>query len=150
MIFKNWFYLYSNMTPSERMLEEHIKLLGERYRAQHLFVRHRHIADFALLDRKLVIEVDGPSHLEQVQRAKDIRHTLGLERDGWAVVRVSNDEVKADPGAALEQAFQRIIHRPTLAELQAAADLLPLPPPRRAKTAKRPRQPGPKRARRQK
>lgn len=107
------------------MLEEEIKKLGERYRAQHPFFRHHLIADFVLLDRKIVIEVDGASHSAPAQQYKDIVHTIALEREGWAVVRVTNVEVAESSIAALKLAFERLTHRPSLQELETALSLMP-------------------------
>lgn len=151
MFLRNWARLYSNCTPSERLLEDEIKKLGERYRAQHPFFRHHLIADFALLDRKVVIEVDGNSHLLDPQKRKDIVHTLALEKEGWAVVRVTNVEVAESASGALKMAFERLTHRRSIQELESALSLLPSAAPKakrgaRTKTGARRPRPAPKTA----
>jgi very-short-patch-repair endonuclease len=92
-----WQRLYDDMTPAEVALEPAIAALGERYRSQHPFWGLKHFADFALLDRKLIIEVDGSSHNTPSQKKKDLEHTLALKSLGWEVVRVSNEQAQAVP-----------------------------------------------------
>jgi very-short-patch-repair endonuclease len=47
--------------------------------------------DFACVDARLVVEVDGGQHDEQVEY--DARRTLFLTRAGWRVIRFWNNEV---------------------------------------------------------
>jgi very-short-patch-repair endonuclease len=97
-----WYRLYNNMTPAEKALEPAIAALGEPYRCQHPFLKHKLFADFALLGRKLVIEVDGDSHNKPSQKKKDLEHTLALKSDGWEVVRVTNEMALAIPADTVE------------------------------------------------
>ena len=93
MLLKNWAHLYSNPTPAELILEREICLLGMRYRAQHPIWQIGAIVDFALLDERVVIEVDGPSHLSPEAIKKDHVRTTKLNALGWQVVRVTNQDV---------------------------------------------------------
>lgn len=141
MFLRNWARLYTTQTPAERALEPAIAALGVPYRAQHPFFGLRHIADFALLDDKLIIEVDGKSHETATQIRKDLKHTLGLMKMGWRVVRCKNEEAVADPEACVRACLERATHLPTQAELEAAAlELGPEP------FAVRPRRRKPRRA----
>lgn len=101
-----WYRLYHNMTPSEVALEPAIAALGERYRSQHPFLRHKLFADFALLDRKLIIEVDGASHDAPKQKKKDLEHMMALRSDGWNVVRISNERATVDPAGAVSECLR--------------------------------------------
>ncbi len=51
----------------------------------------RHIADFVVASRRLVIEVDGPQHA--LQRCADVRRDRALARLGYRVLRVSAADV---------------------------------------------------------
>lgn len=133
-LFKNWYYLYAHQTEPEKAMERAVCKLGERYRAQHLFPGLKHIADFALPDRKLIIEVDGASHMTEAQRIKDLVHTLALTKLGWTVVRCTNEDVQRAPDETL--AGLLTAQAPTLGELQAALASYPpelLSPPKRRK-----------------
>lgn len=116
------------MTEPEIALEPAIAALGERYRAQHLFAGMRHIADFALLDRKLIIEVDGASHLAPAQREKDLKHTLALQALGWTIYRCSNEAAMVDPVGVVSTALRASQTAPEV--LQAALDRLHLDYPK--------------------
>lgn len=102
-LFKNAHFLYANRTPAELALESAIAALGIPYRAQMLFPGLGHIADFALLDSKVIIEVDGKSHDKPIQLAKDYIHTIALAKRGWKVVRCTNEEVLRSPKATLDR-----------------------------------------------
>lgn len=130
------------MTPSELALEPAIAALGERYRAQHPFLKHKHFADFALLDRKRIIEVDGDSHDTPRQKYKDLQHMIALKADGWDVIRVTNDAAKVAPVETVKAALTAIPQ--TAEQLEAAlARLLrdypelSVPPAKRSKRTKR-------------
>jgi very-short-patch-repair endonuclease len=108
MMLRYWYRLYHQMTPAEVSLEPALAALGERYRVQHPFLKHKHFADFALLDRKRIIEVDGDSHDKPSQKYKDLQHMIALKADGWDVVRVSNEQALANPGGTVAAALLAI------------------------------------------
>ena len=79
-------------TDAERVLWSRLRsrqLEGCKFRRQAPIGRF--IADFACLERRLVIELDGGQHAEQV-RYDDAR-TEVLEAAGWTVLRFWNHEV---------------------------------------------------------
>jgi very-short-patch-repair endonuclease len=114
MLFRNWYYLYINQTKAERALEPAIAALGEPYRAQHLFSGLRHVADFVILGRKLIIEVDGASHQEAKQAAKDKLHTLQLGRMGYRVLRCTNEEALSDAKGTVTRLMVQALNLPPL------------------------------------
>lgn len=75
--------------------------LWEALRAKRLhgfkFVRQLpvgpYVADFACRSRRLIIEVDGATHGEAHEVARDARRTAFLEGQGWRVMRVWNADV---------------------------------------------------------
>lgn len=84
--------LRSNMTDVERILWQAIRrrqLYGYRFRRRHPIGFY--ITDFACLDKKCVIELDGGQH--QVQVDLDERRTLFLRERGWQVIRFWNNDV---------------------------------------------------------
>jgi very-short-patch-repair endonuclease len=106
MMLRYWYRLYHQMTPAEEALEPAVAALGERYRSQHPFLKHKLFADFALLDRKRIIEVDGDSHNKPSQKKKDLEHMIALRSDGWEVVRVSNEQAQANPAGTVAWCLQ--------------------------------------------
>jgi very-short-patch-repair endonuclease len=84
--------LRSNMTDVERILWRAIRgrqLHGYRFRRQHPIGPY--IADFACLEKKCVIELDGGQH--QNQTDYDENRTMFLQRQGWQVLRFWNNDV---------------------------------------------------------
>ena len=64
-----------------------------------------YIVDFVCLERRLVVEIDGPSHETGEQRARDQKRDAWLTANDFRLLRLPNDVVI---GAA-ELAGQRII-----------------------------------------
>jgi adenine-specific DNA-methyltransferase len=52
----------------------------------------RYFADFACLDARLVVELDGSQHIEECA-AYDAQRTAELEVFGWRMLRFDNREV---------------------------------------------------------
>jgi primosomal protein N' (replication factor Y) len=66
-----------------------------KFRRQHPIGPY--VVDFACIEAKMIVEVDGPSHDLDEQRSFDADRTAHLERDGWRVLRIRNAEVESDP-----------------------------------------------------
>lgn len=93
----NWARLYATPTKSEEAIEPAIAALGRPYRAQHpIFAKHC-IVDFALIEDKIIIEVDGKSHNSQAAKEADVLRTAAIEKLGWTVVRCRNEDAQRDP-----------------------------------------------------
>ena len=92
------------MTPAEERLWQYLRhnqLDGWHFRRQHPVGRF--VVDFFCAKARLVIEVDGPIHLQQ--RAYDRERTAWLEEErGYRVIRFTNEEVMND----IEGVLQRI------------------------------------------
>ncbi len=79
------------MTIAERKLWQALRdkqLNGHRFRRQHPIGKY--IADFACIERKVVIELDGGQHQDHV--AYDERRTAFLQENGWRVPRFWNND----------------------------------------------------------
>lgn len=99
----HWAHLYTDITQAEYAIEPAIAALGVRYRSQHPIFAYHFIVDFALLDSRIIIEVDGKSHHGPKAQAADRERTLKLERLGWVVVRCTNEEAIAEPHATVQK-----------------------------------------------
>lgn len=82
-----------NPTEAEDILWQRIRnnQLGVKVRRQHAI--QGYIVDFALLEVKLVIEIDGEYHNEEDQRIYDRARTEYLNEFGLTLIRFTNDEV---------------------------------------------------------
>jgi very-short-patch-repair endonuclease len=84
--------LRSDMTDVERLLWRAIcskQVNACRFRRQHPI--DFYIADFACIERRLVVELDGGQH--QDRSAHDEQRSAYLRSQGWHVLRFWNNEV---------------------------------------------------------
>ncbi|MEP5248372.1 MAG: endonuclease domain-containing protein [Alphaproteobacteria bacterium] len=83
------------MTEAEKRLWSRLRSnrLGVHFRRQHRVGPY--IVDFACLERKLIVEVDGGQHNERDGLAHDARRTDFLNRYGYSVLRFWNNDVLA-------------------------------------------------------
>ena len=84
--------LRKNQTDAERALWQRLRnrqLLGVKFRRQ--VPIKGYIADFAALEIKLIIELDGSQHIDN--KAADEFRTGFLQREGYKVIRLWNNDV---------------------------------------------------------
>jgi very-short-patch-repair endonuclease len=103
LFLQRWAKLYTKPTQSEVALEPEIARLGTPYRAQHPVFAAGVVVDFALLEDKIAIEVDGSSHDTKKAQEKDRLRTLKLEKLGWVVVRCRNEDALKEPAATVQR-----------------------------------------------
>ena len=104
--------LRRNATDAERELWRHLRgkqIDGAKFRRQHPFGDY--ILDFACLDRRIVIELDGGQHAEST--AYDSERTLHLEQAGFVVLRFWNNEVFENMEGILEVIWNYVTARQT-------------------------------------
>lgn len=92
--------LRREMTDAEQLLWRYLRmkqLHGGRFRRQHPCGHY--ILDFACLEIKLAIELDGGQHSERTN--EDAQRTAWLELQGWKVLRFWNNEVLEEIEAVL-------------------------------------------------
>ena len=91
--------LRKNMTPCEGILWSKLRrsALGVKFRRQHSIGRY--IVDFYCVEKRLVIELDGNQHGEQVEY--DARRTKYFESLGIRVYRIWNGEIKRNLNGVL-------------------------------------------------
>ena len=52
-----------------------------------------YFADFACRSERLIVEVDGATHSTEAEIANDRARTAELGRQGYRILRITNDEV---------------------------------------------------------
>ena len=93
--------LRSELTEAETHLWQHLRarqVCGKKFRRQHPVGNY--ILDFACIEARLAIEVDGGQHSE-IQSQDNLR-TAWLETQGWKVLRFWNNEVLQNIEGVLE------------------------------------------------
>jgi len=92
--------LRRNSTNAEKLLWKHLRMrqIGDyKFRRQQPIGTY--IVDLVCQDKKLIVELDGGQHSEQVDY--DERRTAWLQSIGYRVLRFWNHEVLAAPEAVL-------------------------------------------------
>lgn len=113
LLLSRWAKLYSQQTPAEAAIEPALASLGVPYRFQHPLWALGVFPDYVLLDDRVVIEVDDPSHNTKRKREADEARTAKLQKAGWRVVRCTNAEALAAPYQAVDRmmALLELPHR---------------------------------------
>tara|TARA_R100000365_G_C2743910_1_gene72663 strand:- start:2474 stop:2785 length:312 start_codon:yes stop_codon:yes gene_type:complete len=97
------------MTRAEVILWQSLRkrqLAGYRFRRQ--VPIGPYVTDFACLDPRLVIEVDGATHSEEDEVAYDERRTRFLQQKGWHVYRVWNTDIYENLGGVLDAILHQL------------------------------------------
>jgi len=101
--------LRKNMTLAELILWNKLKdrtLFNTKFRKQHpVFI---FIVDFYCHEYKLVIEVDGDVHNDEVLSEYDISRTAELNKFGIKVIRFTNDQIIYNIDSVITKIHQTI------------------------------------------
>ena len=68
--------------------------LGVKFRRQAAIGAY--VVDFVCFPRKLIVELDGPQHLDAAAQAHDGRRTAWLAAQGFRVIRFRNQKLDED------------------------------------------------------
>src|SRR5258707_208836 len=105
--------LRRRMTDAEVILWSRLRrdaVFGNRFRRQHPIGRY--IADFACARERLVVEVDGGTHFTPAEVAYDLKRDSYLNKRGWHVLRVTNQDIYKNLESVLES-IVRLLPPPT-------------------------------------
>ena len=77
------------------------KFLTERGYADKFLIQREYsffpyFIDFAFVDLKIAIEIDGSQHLLPERKERDEKKDLLLQENGWRVIRIAESVVKTD------------------------------------------------------
>jgi very-short-patch-repair endonuclease len=98
---------------------------GHKFRRQHPI--YRFIIDFYCARAKLLIEIDGESHLLADQLEYDTARTEYLEELGFKVIRFTNNDVRYNLNSVVDEILRMVERR--IAELKSKKSHLTLPSP---------------------
>jgi len=98
-------------TPPEATLWRALRnrQTGFKFRRQHPI--DSFIIDFYCAQAKLLIEIDGESHLQPDQKEYDQARTEYLEEFGYKVIRFTNDDVRYNIHAVASEILQAVENR---------------------------------------
>jgi very-short-patch-repair endonuclease len=107
--------LRKNMSAAERKLWSALrerKVDGARFRRQHPIGAY--IVDFACLERRLVVEVDGGQHTQDDQMAHDRQRDAWLASEGYRVLRVPTLEVYRNLAGVVDTVWGALREQPAV------------------------------------
>jgi very-short-patch-repair endonuclease len=117
------------MTPAERILWNAVRgrrFVGFKFRRQQVFGGY--ILDFFCSHIKLVLEIDGESHLANEEYDK--KRSQWLESQGIKVLRFWNNQIFDDLDSVLEMIFRECDARRLVDDNKAQPTEAPPPHPR--------------------
>jgi len=118
--------LRTNQTDVERLLWERLRnrrLIGTKFRRQQTIGPY--IVDFICFEMKLIVELDGSQHAQNV--AYDTRRTALLESQGFRVMRFWDNEALSNMDGVLEYIRCELIRLPSPCPLPRVERRLPHP-----------------------
>ena len=91
--------LRNNQTRAERALWQCLRKhqVGVKFRRQHPLGPY--IADFVCFEKRLIIEIDGGQHQEQIEY--DETRTDWLQQQGYKILRFWNNEILNEPAGVI-------------------------------------------------
>ena len=117
--------LRNNSTDAEKLLWHYLRnrrLSGWKFRRQ--YPVGKYIVDFACSELKLIIEIDGGQHADQI--TYDLERTRILNSKGYQVVRYWNNEVLGNTTSVLE-ALTLTLSRRRTAQRERELEYTPSP-----------------------
>ena len=78
--------------------------LGATFRRQYL-IANKYIADFVCLEKKLIIEVDGSQHCDNLQ---DVKRTKELTQMGFQIIRFWNLEIDRNLNGCVQVIIEKL------------------------------------------
>lgn len=99
--------LRQNLTKAEAIIWNYLKgkkVEGVKFRRQ--LPAGNYIADFAAIEIKLIIEIDGATHSSDDRVEYDNARTEFLSSQGWRVIRVWNNDIYSNLNGVLQSISQ--------------------------------------------
>ena len=107
--------LRKHMTPQETRLWLRLRALrpqGLHFRRQAPFKGY--ILDFVCFERRMIVEVDGAQHADDMQHTHDLRRDAALAEAGFVTLRFWNTDLQSDINSVVDTIFARTMARPAV------------------------------------
>jgi very-short-patch-repair endonuclease len=116
--------LRNHPAPPEKRLWHFLRAerLGVRFRRQAAIGAY--IVDFVCFPLSLIVELDGPQHVEEQGQERDARRTAWLASRGFRVIRFRNHELDEDIRGVVDE-IRRVVSQCELREKQPPSPALP-------------------------
>jgi very-short-patch-repair endonuclease len=104
--------LRQRQTETEILLWSKLRdrqLLGLKFRRQQCIGNY--IVDFACMDKKLLVEIDGGHHNTDETIKKDLDRTMWLKSKGYLVLRFWNNDIMENLDGVVETIIQTLAQK---------------------------------------
>jgi len=99
--------------PEKRFVEKRYDLgLDKKYSIVREYSGCPYFIDFALVNEKVEVEIDGSQHLLPERKERDDKKDELLKEDGWFILRVSENEVKTNINSVFDTIISIINNKP--------------------------------------
>jgi very-short-patch-repair endonuclease len=98
-------------TPAEATLWRHLRNRNLKYKFRRQHPIGFFIIDFYCAEARLLIEIDGGSHLAKEQMEYDKARTEYLEALGYKVIRFTNDDARYNINAVADEIIKTVEKR---------------------------------------
>jgi very-short-patch-repair endonuclease len=100
----------SNISYPEKLFLNKIEELGwyKKYRIEREYPMFPYFIDFAFINEKIALEIDGSQHLLPERKASDEKKDFTLTENGWSVIRVTENEIKTNLGGFINFLSEKI------------------------------------------
>jgi ATP-dependent DNA helicase RecQ len=98
-------------TPAEATLWRYLRNRNLKYKFRRQHPIDFFIIDFYCAEAKLLIEIDGDSHLVKEQMEYDKARTGYLEERGYKVIRFTNNDVRYNINAVADEIIKAVEKR---------------------------------------
>jgi very-short-patch-repair endonuclease len=95
----------SNLSYPEKLFLEKLEVLnwGQKYSIIREYCVFPYFIDFAFINEKVAVEIDGSQHLLEERKKNDDKKDDLLLKDGWSVIRITDKEVKNNLDKVMEE-----------------------------------------------
>ncbi|SRR5258706_8987179 len=107
--------LRKNQTKEESILWWHIRnreLIGLKFRRQVVF--DNYIVDFVCFERKLIIEIDGGQHNDDLKIEADKKRDTYFMKNGFTILRFWNNEITNNIDGVMQVILKKLTPHPNL------------------------------------
>lgn len=95
-----------NAVQAETIIWRALRARREQFKFRRQVPSGDYIADFICYERRLVVEIDGPSHSTIEQQTSDNAKDLWFRSQGYRVLRIANDLVIGSPDLAVRRIIE--------------------------------------------
>jgi len=91
-----WLINHSSKKSNLEIIFENALISSNIFGWKYHYQNGRYEYDFAFIDKKIDVEIDGSQHLSEKQKIRDERRDKFSRENGWKVIRFSSIRVRTD------------------------------------------------------